>query len=114
MMRCPVDLELYRRRHPFTGDMGDRHNGLLCIPKRGMTIIFSVGDGWEHASVSLTDRCPTWEEMDWVRRKLWEAGDTVMQLHPPTSEHISFHPYCLHLWAPIGVAIPRPPAYMVA
>jgi hypothetical protein len=52
--------------------------------------------------------------MDWVRRKLWEASDTVMQLHVPTSEHISLHPYCLHLWALIGASIPRPPAYMVA
>lgn len=118
MMRCPVDLEIYRRPHPISGDIGDRHNGFLFIPRRALAIVFSAGGGWEHASVSIADRCPTWEEMDWVRRKLWEASDTVMQLHPPISENISLHPYCLHLWAPMwspnGVQIPRPPAYMVA
>ena len=30
---------------------------------REMAIIASWGGGWEHVSVSLRNRCPTWEEM---------------------------------------------------
>jgi hypothetical protein len=111
-MRCPRHLEIYRR--PYHGDSGDAHNGLMQIPARGLVILFSNGEGWEHVSVSHKDRCPTWEEMEWVKREFWSDSDTVMQLHVPPSEHISCHPNCLHLWRPLAAEIPRPPAYMVA
>jgi hypothetical protein len=32
----------------------------------------------------------------------------------PIVEHINCHPYCLHLWRPHNVEIPRPPSWMVA
>lgn len=64
MMRCPLDWEIYRRPSPWDGrEMGDRHNGHLRIPKRQMVIVFSNGEGWEHVSVSVKDRCPTWDEI---------------------------------------------------
>ncbi len=111
MMRCPRELEVYRR--PHLGMLGNACNGRLVLPARCLTIVFSDGDGWEHVSVSTPDRCPTWDEMEWVKRKFWQDGDCVMQLHVPPSEHINCHPHCLHLWRPIGVEIPRPPAHMV-
>lgn len=98
MMRCPMEWEIYRVR--LHGMIGDRHNGFLRIPKRKMAIIFSNGGGWEHVSVSHPDRCPTWEEMEDVKRRFWEDTDTVMQLHVPPAEHRNCHPYCLHLWRP--------------
>lgn len=114
-MKCPMDWEIYRRANwGDPTDMGDRTNGMLVIPARSMAIVFSNGGGWEHVSVSVRDRCPTWEEMEDVKRKFWEEADTVMQLHVPPSEHRSFHPYCLHMWRPLNVEIPRPPGYMVA
>jgi hypothetical protein len=51
--------------------------------------------------------------MDFVRRLFFKDNETVMQLHVPVGEHISFHPYCLHLWRPHGVEIPRPPNELV-
>jgi len=115
MLRVPLDWEVYRRPHwADPKDMGDRFNGCFLIPKRSMCIVVSSDDGWEHASVSTATRCPTWEEMEEIKRKLWEATDTVMQLHVPPSEHKNCHPYCLHLWRPINVEIPRPPSIMVA
>lgn len=111
MMRCPNALEIYRR--PLHGAMGDACNGILYIPARGLTIMFSDGDGWEHVSVSTPDRCPTWDELEWVKRQFWNERDCVMQLHVPAAEHKSVHPYCLHLWRPLRGEIPRPPAYMV-
>jgi hypothetical protein len=114
MMKCPLDWEIYRRYSPFHESSGDRENGYLHIPKRHMKIIFSVGGGWEHVSVSHPDRCPTWEEMDEIKRRFWAPQDTVMQLHVPVSDHKSLHDYCLHLWRPLTGEIPRPPSIMVA
>jgi hypothetical protein len=70
--------------------------------------------GWEHVSVSLARRCPTWEEMCYVKGLFWDSEDCVMQLHPPQSDYVNCHPYCLHLWRPVGgAAIPVPPSFLV-
>lgn len=94
------------------------NNGLFLIPHRipggaQMTVIASDGEGWEHVSASFPNRCPSWEEMCRVKALFWDDEDCVMQLHPPKSEWISNHKYCLHLWRPVGVEIPRPPGFMV-
>jgi hypothetical protein len=115
MLKIPLDMEIYRRPHwTDPNDMGDRHNGCFVIPKRSMVIVVSSGEGWEHVSVSVKDRCPVWDEMEWVKRRLWADTDTVMQLHVPPQEHRSLHPYCLHLWRPLNAEIPRPPGAFVA
>ena len=49
-------------------------------------------------SVSLVDRCPTWQEMCGVKRRFFEPEDCVVQYHPPESTYVNDHPYCLHLW----------------
>lgn len=72
--------------------------------------------GWEHVSVALpmaVKRCPTWEEMCLVKELFWDPEDAVWQLHPPRSEYVNCHPYCLHLWRPVSVELPRPPAALV-
>lgn len=78
---------------------------LVCIASDGME--------WEHISVSTRHRCPTWDEMCFIKSLFWDGEDCVMQLHPPESEYVNFHPYCLHLWHPIGIEIPTPPSIMV-
>lgn len=94
-------------------------NGAFFIPTRGHTrplqIIATdgIGHGWEHVSVSLPDRCPTWEEMCMVKAHFWDAEDCVMQLHPPQVDHVNNHRFCLHLWRPTAQDIPRPPSWMV-
>ena len=93
--------------------MGDRSNGYLVIPARRMTIIFSSGEGWEHVSVSHPDQCPTWEEMDMIKRKFWDDADVVMQLHVASGDHINIHNFCLHLWRPLNANIPLPPSDFV-
>jgi hypothetical protein len=69
--------------------------------------------GWEHVSVSLPNRCPTWAEMDRVKGLFWDDEDTVLQLHPPRRLWVNLHPYCLHLWRPIYATIPLPPTMLV-
>ena len=109
--RCPLDWEVYRRE--LGGFLGDRQNGHLVIPRRRMIIIFSDGGGWEHVSVSHPDVTPTWEEMSEIKERFWGSDACVMQLHVPASDHRNFHAHCLHLWRPVGIDIPRPPADMV-
>ena len=89
----------------------DRHGR----PARWAMVIASDGCGWEHVSVTLEGerRCPTWEELEAVRRLFWGSGDVVMQLHVAANDHVNVHEFCLHLWRPIGQKIPVPPRYLV-
>lgn len=68
---------------------------------------------WEHVSVSLPHRAPTWAEMCFIKGLFWDEEDCVVQFHPPESDYVNFHPYCLHLWRPVDAALPRPPKWMV-
>lgn len=92
------------------------NNGLFFIraPRCDtLRAIASDGEGWEHVSVSLPQRCPSWDEMCRIKALFWDDEDCVMQLHPPRSEWVNNMNFCLHLWRPVDAAIPRPPALMV-
>lgn len=97
------------------------NNGMFCIPKLGEQTGFyflalaSDGGGWEHVSISIAQekRCPTWEEMCYIKNIFWSEDEVVVEYHPAKSDYISNHPYCLHLWKPIGIALPVPPSEMV-
>lgn len=83
-----------------------------------LKIIASPGDAnesipWEHVSVSCKNRTPNWREMCYVKSLFWSEDDAVMQLHPPKSQWINNHNYCLHLWRPITAEIPLPPSIAV-
>ena len=81
---------------------------------RDLRVIFSDGDGWEHVSVSTPSRTPNWTEMCFIKSVFWHEEDTVIQFHPPKSEYVNNHPYCLHLWRPNdGLVIPLPPSILV-
>ena len=79
-----------------------------------LKVIMSTDGGWDHVSVSTPTRCPTWEEMHWIKQRFFRPDEAVMQLHPPESDYRNFHPYCLHLWRPQRESIPLPPGIMVA
>lgn len=97
----------------YYGGPGDDTCGAFLLP-RGLFVIASVGEGWDHVSVSRKDRCPSWEEMVFVKRSFFCDDEWAMELHPPKASNISVHPYCLHLWRPIGTDIPLPPESTVA
>lgn len=69
--------------------------------------------GWEHVSVSTEHRPPNWQEMCFVKDVFWEDEECVMQLHPPRSQYVNCHEYCLHLWRPIDGKIPMPGSILV-
>lgn len=76
-------------------------------------MVASSGFGWEHVSVSMPHRCPTWAEMCFVKKLFWEPEDCVVQYHPPQSNYVNVHPYCLHLWRALDSQMPTPPHWMV-
>lgn len=78
-------------------------------PKDVLRVLADVGEDWDHVSISLVNRCPTWGEMEYIKRMFFEEHETAMQLHVPPAEHINNHRYVLHLWRPRKVAIPIPP-----
>lgn len=76
-------------------------------------VIASDSDRWEHVSVSCANRTPTWGEMRWVKNLFWDPEETVIQFHPPKSQYVNFHPYCLHMWRPLEFDVPTPPTWMI-
>jgi hypothetical protein len=93
------------------GGVGDETGGYFRL--NNLHIIASNGEGWDHVSVSLPDRCPTWEEMCKVKRVFFEPEECVIQYHPPESVYINNNPFVLHMWRPQNGTIPMPPQYMV-
>lgn len=116
------------RKGAFGSDETFGNNGAFFVPNRAartrglstrehgsvpLKVIASDGEGWEHVSVSLPTRCPTWAEMAFIKSVFWDADDCVVQFHPPESEYVNNHPFCLHLWRPTGHQIPTPPSLLV-
>ena len=107
------------RTGPFASNASFGNNGAFFIPNRlgkdklPFRVIASDGEGWEHVSVSLPERYPTWEEMCLIKGIFWDTEDCVVQFHPPESQYVNDHPNCLHLWRPIGHDIPTPPRGLV-
>jgi hypothetical protein len=119
----PLTLQANRIR---TGQYGsDESFGLagafrLLAPGGALMLALSSGPGglgndtgWEHVSASCEQRCPTWEEMCFVKDLFWNEEELVVQYHPPKSEYVNFHPYVLHLWKSIDMTIPLPPMLLV-
>jgi len=105
----------------LTGPMGSDarfgNNGAFRVPlktnKQTVNVIASDGEGWCHVSVSRSDRCPTWDEMCEVKDLFFGPDEWVVQFHPAASDYVNHHPYCLHMWQPIGAPLLKPPSWMV-
>ena len=67
------------------------------------------GEVWQHVSVSLAKRAPTWREMEFVRELFFNDDELVLQFSVPREKHINVHDNCLHLWKPTETFIPLPP-----
>lgn len=114
----------------YESSTGDNY-GVFVIPSGPDRLYCIATDGaepgltgtkWEHVSVSVRNRrgvqlqrCPTWEQMCLIKDAFWPEDEAVMQLHPPRSDYVNTHNFCLHLWRPTdhGVTIPMPPKIFV-
>lgn len=106
-------------RDPEYSSAIDGNNGVFFIlgkkPRDDLKIIASDGAGWDHVSVSKRYECPSWEEMCRIKELFWDdPEDCVVQFHPPKSQYVNNHLYCLHLWRPNnGLIVPVPPTILV-
>jgi len=92
----------------------DVENAWVIAAQLGdILVVASNGKGWDHVSVSLAYRTPLYEEMKGIKRIFFRDDEWAMELHAPVKDHISVHPYCLHMWRPQGADIPTPPEEMV-
>jgi len=71
---------------------------------RKLTVICSAkveGDGqrWMHVSVSRSSKLPSWDDLRLVKDTFIGKSRKAIQVLPPESEYVNFHPYVLHLWA---------------
>ena len=107
--RVPIP-EILRKEINYA-ELDERYNGAFVIKynKSVLRIIASSSGGWDHVSVSLVDRTPTWAEMDYIKRIFFKDDETAMQLHVPVKDHVNVHPFVLHLWRPHSEKIPLPP-----
>jgi hypothetical protein len=114
-MRNLHDLDRHRVKH--MGQLGDAMCGAFLIPSPSdggqLRVIAAAADGWDHVSVSRADRCPTWEEMEHVKRRFFQEDEVAFQLHLPPKDHINCHPRCLHIWRAHNQNPPLPPVEMV-
>ena len=102
------------------GNNGVFYFGSPTSRKHVLRCIVSDEEGWEHVSVTVIvrrgrkpTRCPTWEEMCFIKDEFWHQHECVIQYHPPHSDYVSEHEFCLHLWKPVGITLPLPDPIMV-
>lgn len=114
-MRSLDHLDPFRVSKSFF--LHDRFNGAFQIPgpvnKKLLTVIASNGAGWDHVSVSRSNRCPYWEEMNFIKDLFFDESEAVIQYHPAKKDYVNDHPYTLHLWKPQGVELPKPDLILV-
>jgi hypothetical protein len=112
------DLNQYRDMEwefRATGTIGNADGGCFKVVHDGaeLRIMASRGGGWDHISISLADRCPTWEEMEHIRKLFSLPNETWLQFGVPSKEHVNCHPYCLHWWRPLNREVKLPPSEFV-
>lgn len=96
------------------GEDGGKYVMTSDDDRKILHIVASIGGGWDHVSISRPERTPTWAEMEQVKRAFFHDHEVAVQYHVPPADHISHHPFCLHLWRPQNRHVPRPPAEYVA
>jgi len=115
--------EQYRIKHGQYGSTSQAgNNGAFLIPlKQGTAhhneanfqVVASDGEGWEHVSVGLPKRTPTWEEMCYIKDFFWDKEDCVVQYHPPEANYVNNAKFTLHLWRPVEAKFPAPEDVLV-
>lgn len=119
MFKVPEQFRI-KRAGILSSDSSYGNNGAFQVRSlKFQGVVFNViasdEGGWEHVSVTIMgkQRCPVWDEMCFIKSLFWEPEDCVIQFHPPESEYVNCHPYCLHLWRKCGINEETPPAIYV-
>ena len=78
-----------------------------------LNFIFSYQMGWEHLSVSMPSRTPTWEQMCIMKDIFWNKNEACVEYHPREEDYVNNHKHCLHIWRPTHEPLPTPPSILV-
>jgi hypothetical protein len=114
--QIPPNIEKLRiRKGPMASDSSFGNNGAFQIPYASGMLYVIISDcaGWDHVSVSLSNRCPTWDEMHWIKNLFFNSEETVVQFHPKESQYVNRCKHCLHLWKKHGTDYELPPREMI-
>ena len=68
---------------------------------RELSFVFTWNNGWEHLSVSMPNRTPTWDQMCTMKDIFWNEDEVCVEYHPRKSDYVNLHEHCLHIWKPI-------------
>lgn len=85
----------------------DKHSG------KWLNFIFSYQMGWEHLSVSMPNKTPSWEQMCMMKDIFWNKDEACVEYHPKEEDYVNNHNHCLHIWKPTEVELPLPPSILV-
>ena len=66
-----------------------------------LNFIFSCQMGWEHLSVSMPNKTPSWEQMCMMKEIFWKDDETCIEYHPAKDQYVNMHSHCLHIWRPV-------------
>lgn len=91
----------YPERFRVYSPLNENLNCFL-VPFRGrnLNVIADECGAWQHVSVSLSNRCPNWDEMCFIKELFWDEEEECIQVHPKKSEYVNLMKNCLHLWKP--------------
>jgi hypothetical protein len=112
MFSVPEKYRVSKGQGFYNSTSADGNNGIFFLDGE-ILVVASDGFGFEHVSVSLQGRCPSWKEMCYVKDLFWGEEDVVIQYHPAKKDYVNMHPHVLHLWRPIDEIIPLPPVCLV-
>lgn len=89
------------------GKYYDKHSG------KWLNFIFSYQLGWEHLSVSMPNKTPSWDQMCMMKDIFWGEEEACIQYHPRKEDYVNNHKHCLHIWKPTEEPLPIPPSILV-
>jgi hypothetical protein len=78
-----------------------------------LNFIFSHQLGWEHLSVSMPGKTPTWDQMCVMKDIFWNEDEACVEYHPKKEDYVNNHQHCLHIWKPTNETLPLPPSILV-
>ena len=89
--------------------------GIIKIGQLKGSVIWSIGGGWDHVSVSAFKfwYLPSWKEMCIIKDIFFRPDEWVVQYHPAESSYVNRKENCLHLWRPQNEKLPTPPIIFV-
>lgn len=70
-------------------------------------------DGWEHLSVSHSNKIPNWITMQEMKEMFFKDDEECFQFHPTKDNYINNNEYTLHIWRRKDGKMEPPPHILV-